>query len=57
MGRMKQLLLDIIESREEADSDDTYAFPNHPIVPTKPAVFDDRDFLKSFGKPVDKLNW
>lgn len=38
MSKVKQLLIDIIESTESEDSDD-YAFPNHPIIPTTTATF------------------
>ena len=46
MARMKQLALDIEESHEADEDGVVYSFPNHPIVPVKPAVFDDSDLLE-----------
>lgn len=46
MSRIKQHLLDILESREEGDELPEYRFPNHPIYPTKTATFCN-------GKPKD----
>lgn len=48
MGHMKQLLLDIIESNTTLDEDDIadYSFPDYPIIPMTPAVFDDRELYE-----------
>ncbi len=46
MAKMKQLMLDIIESHEPDEESDSYSFPNHPIIPTKPAIFDDSEYAE-----------
>ena len=46
MARMKQLALDIEESREADEDGVVYSFPNRPIVPVNPAFFDDSDLLE-----------
>ncbi len=45
MARMKQLALDIEESREADEDGVVYSFPNRPIAPVQHAEFDDTDML------------